>query len=53
VLRRSLESAYLLVVTFWLVGAATMAVYALRGGVDAARRPLELLTPRLAPASTT
>ncbi|WP_219418779.1 MFS transporter [Pseudonocardia nigra] len=40
--------SYLLVVAFWLAGAAAMAVYARAGGADAARRPLETLIPQSA-----
>jgi len=36
--------SYLLVVGFWLIGAAAMALYASTGGLEAARRPLETLT---------
>jgi MFS family permease len=44
--------SYSLVVTFWLVGAAAMGVFAWRGGQDGARRPLESLvhSPALAVA---
>ncbi|WP_137123272.1 MFS transporter [Segeticoccus rhizosphaerae] len=37
--------SYALVVAFWLVGAAAMAAFALRGGAEAARRSLEELAP--------
>ncbi|HEU5006842.1 MAG TPA: MFS transporter [Jatrophihabitantaceae bacterium] len=39
-------ASYLLVAVFWLAGAAGIGVFALRGGVEGARRPLELLAPR-------
>ena len=39
--RLGATAGYLLVVLFWLVGAAAMALYMLRGGVEAARRPLD------------
>ncbi|MEU9245379.1 MFS transporter [Streptomyces sp. NPDC048385] len=38
-------SSYLLVVAFWLVGAAAIGVFHWRGGIEAATRPLEALTP--------
>jgi len=47
------NASYALVAAFWLVGAAAMAAYALRGGAEGARRSLEALTPghpRSAPA---
>jgi MFS family permease len=44
-------ASYLLVVAFWLAGAAAIGVFALRGGVEAATRPLEAIVP-LAPAPT-
>ncbi len=37
--------SYLLVAGFWLVGAAGIGLYALRGSVDGARASLEELTP--------
>ncbi len=37
--------SYLLVGACWLAGAAAIGVYALRGGADGARRPLEALAP--------
>ncbi|MBM9506255.1 MFS transporter [Actinacidiphila acididurans] len=37
-------ASYLLVVAFWLVGAAAVAVFHRRGGIEAAGRPLETLT---------
>ncbi|MGH9088083.1 MAG: MFS transporter [Acidimicrobiales bacterium] len=43
--------SYLLVVGFWLAGVAAIAVYARRGGVEPARRPLEMLAPLSAPLS--
>jgi MFS family permease len=36
--------SYLLVVGFWLAGATAMAIYALRGGPEPARRPLEAVS---------
>jgi MFS family permease len=36
--------SYLLVVAFWLVGMAAVGIYALAGGSEAARRPLEAIT---------
>ncbi len=39
-------ASYLLVVVCWLAGAAAMGTYAVRGGADAARRPLELTSAR-------
>lgn len=48
-------ASYSLVVAFWLVGVAAMGVFALRGGQDGARRPLESLVrgpfESLAPAT--
>jgi len=38
-------ASYLLVVVFWLAGTVAMAVFARRGGVEAARRPLESISP--------
>ncbi|HET9690494.1 MAG TPA: MFS transporter [Acidimicrobiales bacterium] len=48
-------TSYLLVVAFWLVGVAAMGIFSLRGGLEGARRPLELLgrpsrTPALSAA---
>ena len=44
--------SYLLVVGFWLAGAAAVAVYAVRGGVEPAGRPLEAVSAaRLARAA--
>lgn len=37
-------ASYLLVVAFWLVGAAAVTVFHRRGGIEAAGRPLETLT---------
>jgi MFS family permease len=48
--RLGATASYLIVAACWLVGAAAVAVYALRGGAEGARRPLELLTPALAEA---
>ena len=42
-------ASYLLVAVFWLVGAAGIGVFAWRGGLEGARRPLELLAPRRMP----
>lgn len=42
-------ASYLLVAVFWLAGAAGIGIFALRGGMDGARRPLELLAPRRTP----
>ncbi len=43
----NITAGYLIVVAFWMVGVAAMVMYALRGGVEAARRPLEsLVTPK-------
>jgi MFS family permease len=44
------SASYLLVIAFWLVGVAAMGLYALRGGLEAAGRPLEALVPAPAPA---
>lgn len=38
-------ASYLLVIAFWLIGVAAIAVYALRGGQEAAGRSLESLVP--------
>jgi MFS family permease len=38
-------ASYALVVVFWLAGTAAMLAYARSGGPEAARRPLESLTP--------
>lgn len=40
----SVTAAYLFVVVFWLMGVVAMAVYMLRGGVEGARRPLDLVS---------
>jgi MFS family permease len=48
--RMGATASYLLVAACWLVGAGAIAVYAARGGVEGARRPLELLTPMPAEA---
>ena len=45
-------ASYLLVALFWLGGAAAMAAFARAGGPEAARRPLEILTPTTAAATT-
>ncbi|WP_175483994.1 MFS transporter [Modestobacter sp. DSM 44400] len=45
-------TSYLLVVGFWLAGAGAMAVYARRGGPEAAGRSLEALSPRSDLATT-
>ncbi len=37
--------SYLLVVGFWLAGVAAITVYAHRGGLEAARQPLEVVAP--------
>ncbi len=42
--RLGATASYLLVIAFWLTGLAAIALYAARGGPDAARRPLETLT---------
>ena len=42
-------ASYLLVAVFWLVGAAGIGMFAWRGGIEGARRPLELLAPRRMP----
>jgi MFS family permease len=39
-------ASYALVAVFWLVGAATMTTYTLRGGAEGSRRSLETLAPR-------
>jgi len=39
-------ASYGLVAVFWLVGAATMITYTLRGGAEGSRRSLETLAPR-------
>ncbi len=39
-------ASYGLVVLFWLVGVASIGLFAARGGPEAARRPLETLAPR-------
>lgn len=44
------SASYLLVIAFWLVGVAAIGLYALRGGQEAAGRPLEALVPAPAPA---
>ncbi len=38
-------ASYLLIIAFWLMGLVAIAVYSWRGGVEAARRPLESLVP--------
>lgn len=38
-----ITAGYLVVVGFWLIGAAAMSIWSLLGGFDAARRPLESL----------
>jgi MFS family permease len=43
--RLGATASYLLVAGFWLIGAGAVTVYAVRGGVEGARRPLELLAP--------
>lgn len=44
-------ASYLLVVAFWLAGVAAITTYRLRGGVEAARKPLEAISePALAEA---
>lgn len=43
--------SYLLVVACWLLGAGTIGVFRLRGGAEAARRPLEAIAD-LAPTHT-
>lgn len=50
----SVTFAYLLVVFFWLVGVAAMLVFVLRGGVEAAGRPLDAVSglPAVEPAAT-
>jgi MFS family permease len=50
----SVTFGYLLVVLFWLVGAVAMLVFLLRGGVEAARRPLDVVSglPAPEPAAT-
>lgn len=40
-------ASYLLVIMFWLVGVVAMGVYSLRGGVEAAKKPLEVVSRRL------
>jgi MFS family permease len=45
----SVTFGYLLVVVFWLVGAVAMLVFLLRGGVEAARRPLDAVSGLPAP----
>ena len=39
-------ASYVLVAVFWLIGAATMTAYTLRGGAEGSRRSLETLAPR-------
>lgn len=43
-------AGYWLVACFWLIGAVAMAIWTVNGGTEAARRPLESLLPRAAPA---
>jgi MFS family permease len=38
-------ASYLLVVAFWIAGAAAIGVFHRRGGIEAATRPLETLAP--------
>lgn len=40
------STSYLLVAVCWLAGAAAIGLYAMRGGAEGARQPLELLAPR-------
>lgn len=47
--RLGTTASYLLVVACWLVGAGAIGLFRLRGGAEAARRPLEAVSP-LAPA---
>ncbi|NUR05213.1 MAG: MFS transporter [Streptomyces sp.] len=42
--RMGATASYLLVTACWLVGVAAIAVYRLRGGIDAAARPLEAVS---------
>lgn len=46
-------SSYLLVVGFWLLGVVAIGVYSAHGGQEAARRPLEAMTPALLTAAAT
>ena len=48
--RLGATASYLLVIGFWLVGVAAIAVYSRRGGAELARQPLELIA-RPAPAA--
>ncbi|NUP36313.1 MAG: MFS transporter [Streptomyces sp.] len=43
--RMGATASYLLVVACWLAGVAAIGVFRLRGGIDAAARPLESLNP--------
>jgi MFS family permease len=43
--RLGATASYLLVVACWLAGVAAIGIFRLRGGIDAASRPLESLTP--------
>jgi MFS family permease len=42
------SASYLLVVVCWLLGVAAIAVYWLRGGIEAATKPLEAVTATVA-----
>jgi MFS family permease len=43
-------AGYWLVACFWLIGAVAMVIWTVTGGAEAARRPLESLLPKAAPA---
>lgn len=47
----SVTLGYALVVAFWLVGVVSMAAYSSKGGTEAARRPLELVTAAVGQAA--
>ncbi|MBS2963548.1 MFS transporter [Actinocrinis puniceicyclus] len=49
--RLGATASYLLVIGFWLIGVGAIGLYALRGGQEAAGRPLESLVPVPAPAA--
>lgn len=44
--RAGAGASYLIVAMFWLVGVATIGIYAATGGPEASQRGLEALTPR-------
>lgn len=43
--------SYLLVIACWLAGTVAVGIFARRGVPEAARRPLEAVTPRLSAAA--